>query len=172
MVVHRKRFRIEEVYNGGTPIIAADDDAASMPMHREIMAELRAIREQMGTPHRPGSADAIAADVESTNREVADAQALLHVHVLATTMVDAGYGELTQSQVNDADAALLACYARGQSGGGWQLDQAGFDALAVIVNVYDEQLQCAPFWVLTEASERLERMSAGGAGQAPMRKQA
>jgi hypothetical protein len=101
-----------------------------------------------------------------------DAQALLHVHVLATTMAGSGYGDLTQAQVNDADAALLACYARGQSGGGWQLDQAGFDALALIVNVYDEQLQRAPFWVLTEASERLERMSAGGAGQAPMRKQA
>ena len=47
MPVHRKRFRIEEIYNGGTPIIAGDDDAASMPMHREIMAELRAIRERI-----------------------------------------------------------------------------------------------------------------------------
>ena len=80
MVVHRKRFRIEEIYNGGTPIIAGDDDAALMPMHREIMSELRAIREQMGAPHRSGSADAIAAEVESTNREVADAQALLQTY--------------------------------------------------------------------------------------------
>jgi hypothetical protein len=99
-----------------------------------------------------------------------DAEALLHVQVLATTMADAGYGTLTQDQVNDADAALLACFERGQSGGAWQLDKAGFDAIAPIVTVYDEQLQRAPLWVLTEASERLERMGAAGAGQPDMRK--
>ncbi|RQH03852.1 hypothetical protein [Paraburkholderia dinghuensis] len=99
-----------------------------------------------------------------------DAQALLHVHVLATMIADAGYGVLTQAQVDDADAALLACYQRGQSGGGWQLDKAGFDAVAAILNVYDEQLQCAPLWVLNEASERLDRMGAPGAGQQAMRK--
>jgi hypothetical protein len=99
-----------------------------------------------------------------------DARALLHVQVLAATMANAGYGTLTQTQVNDADAALLACFERGQTGGVWQLDQAGFDAIAPIVTVYDEQLQRAPLWVLTEASERLERMGAGGAGQPDMRK--
>jgi chemotaxis protein CheZ len=80
MPVHRKRFRIEEIHNGGMPIIAIDDDAAPVPVHHEIMAELRAIREQMGAPHRNGLAEAIAADVESTNREVADAQALLQTY--------------------------------------------------------------------------------------------
>jgi hypothetical protein len=99
-----------------------------------------------------------------------DARSLLHVHVLATTMVDAGYGALTQAQVNDADAALLGCFERGQAGGGWQLDDAGFDAIAPIVTVYDEQLQRAPLWVLTEASERLERMGAAGGELPDMRK--
>jgi chemotaxis protein CheZ len=80
MPVHRKRFRIEEIHNGGMPIIAIDDDAAPVPVHHEIMAELRAIREQMGAPHRNGLAEAIAADVESANREVADAQALLQTY--------------------------------------------------------------------------------------------
>ena len=101
-----------------------------------------------------------------------DALALLHVQVLTTTMVDAGYGTLTQAQVDEADAALLACFERGQSGGVWQLDKAGFDAIAPIVTVYDEQLQRAPLWVLTEASVRLERMGAAGVGQPDMRKRA
>jgi chemotaxis protein CheZ len=43
MPVHRKRFRIEEAFGGDMPISAvADGDIG--PMHREIMAELRAIR--------------------------------------------------------------------------------------------------------------------------------
>ena len=60
MPVHRKRFRIEQIQS--IPIIAIDEDTAPVPVHHEIMAELRAIREQMGTPHRNGSAEAIAAD--------------------------------------------------------------------------------------------------------------
>jgi len=81
MPVHRKRFRIEEIYNGDAPIMTTvDDDEVPMPMHREIMAELRAIREQMAAPHHNGSAEGIAAEIESTNREVADAQALLQTY--------------------------------------------------------------------------------------------
>ena len=80
MPVHRKRFRIEEIYSGGMPAIAVDDDAP-MPMHREIMTELRAIRDQMGTPHQNGSVAQTAEDVaDATNREVADAQALLQTY--------------------------------------------------------------------------------------------
>ena len=79
MAVHRKRFRIEEIFQGDTPIIA-DGEAAPMPMHREIMAELRAIRDQMGGPHRASSAEAIAAEIDTTNRQVADAQALLQTY--------------------------------------------------------------------------------------------
>ncbi|MBS0529450.1 MAG: protein phosphatase CheZ [Proteobacteria bacterium] len=81
MPVRRKRFRIEEIYDGGAPItVTTDDDAVPMPMHREIMAELRAIREKMATPHHTGSVEAVAAEIESTNREVADAQALLKTY--------------------------------------------------------------------------------------------
>jgi len=80
MPVHRKRFRIEEISGGGMPAIAADDDAP-MPMHREIMTELRAIRDQMGTPHQNGSIAQTAEDIaDATNREVADAQALLQTY--------------------------------------------------------------------------------------------
>src|SRR4030081_555416 len=74
MPIHRRRFRIEEAFNGEEPIPAvADGDIG--PMHREIMSELRAIRAQMAGSLRgiaPGSAVE-----ESTPQQIADAHALL-----------------------------------------------------------------------------------------------
>jgi hypothetical protein len=101
-----------------------------------------------------------------------DARALLHAHVLAQSIAEAGYGVLEPEQVRVADAALIACFERGNTGGGWQLDEAGFEALAQLVTVYDRQLQSAPLWALTEASERLERMGTGEADQRGIRKSA
>lgn len=105
-----------------------------------------------------------------------DAQALLHAHVLAQSIAGAGYGTLTPEQIRGADEAILACFARGGAEGVWCLDDAQFEAVKSIVSVYDQQLQNAPFWVLAQASERLERMRAGGANagdaRQPMRKRA
>jgi chemotaxis protein CheZ len=76
MSVRRTRFRIEEVSFGNTPMpVEVDGDV--MPMHREIMTELRAIRDQMASPHR---ADAAASAGEATSQEVADAHALLETY--------------------------------------------------------------------------------------------
>src|ERR1700712_2494520 len=75
MPVHRKRFRIEESFFGAVPgSVDADGDAS--PMHREIMNELRAIREQMASPHRA------AADggIDATRQEAGDAQILLQTY--------------------------------------------------------------------------------------------
>ena len=49
MPIHRKRFRIEEAFNGDMPIPSAVDGDIG-PMHREIMTELRAIRAEMASP--------------------------------------------------------------------------------------------------------------------------
>jgi chemotaxis protein CheZ len=56
MPVHRKRFRIEESFFGAAPI-SSDADGEAMPMHREIMNELRALREQMAGSHRGAAAE-------------------------------------------------------------------------------------------------------------------
>ena len=66
MPVHRKRFRIEETISGD---IQMPEDADAGPMHREIMAELHAIRSQMAMAGKG------AATVEeiSVGREAADA---------------------------------------------------------------------------------------------------
>jgi chemotaxis protein CheZ len=74
MPVHRKRFRIEESFFGTAPVSAdADDDV--IPMHREIMNELRAIREQMAD--RGAAADA---GVDPMPRQSGEAQLLLQTY--------------------------------------------------------------------------------------------
>jgi chemotaxis protein CheZ len=50
------------------------DGGEPMPMHGEIMAELRAIRAQMAAPGRNAVTEAVSA---TTNQEIAEAQALL-----------------------------------------------------------------------------------------------
>lgn len=102
---------------------------------------------------------------DGTGGSADDARALLHAHVLAQSIAEAGYGRLEAEQIQAADAALLECFSRGNAGGGWRLEAAAFTALAQIISVYDAQLQSAPMWVLAEASDRLERMSAGEFGQ-------
>jgi chemotaxis protein CheZ len=78
MPVRRKRFRIEEISFGSTPM-PAEVDAGDVPMHREIMAELRAIRDQMGSPH--GSGDAAASSTgAAVAQQVADARVLLETY--------------------------------------------------------------------------------------------
>ncbi len=76
MPVFRKRFRIEEVYGVGAPVPDDVDDDAT-PMHREVMKELRAIREQMSLVQRGGK---LAEDGEAISAEAANAQALLHTY--------------------------------------------------------------------------------------------
>src|SRR4051794_2992152 len=77
MPVHRKRFRIEEINGGDMPMVEVSDDGA-MPMHREIMAELKAIREQMAKPHR-GAAAGLPSN-SSIDQQVSEAQALLETY--------------------------------------------------------------------------------------------
>ena len=78
MPIHRKRFRIEEAVAGDMPMPhVADGDVG--PMHREIMAELRAIRAQMAAP-APASGAATRDRRASVAREVAEAQAMLETY--------------------------------------------------------------------------------------------
>jgi chemotaxis protein CheZ len=76
MPVHRKRFRIEESFFGAVPG-SADADGEAIATHREIMSELRAIREQMASPHRVGAA---ADNLDPTSQQAGDAQLLLQTY--------------------------------------------------------------------------------------------
>ena len=86
MVVHRKRYRIEEAIGIEVPVAVEEVSGDEMgPMHREIMAELRAIRAQMagGGNSNGGNANkSVAAGVleDSALREVNEARALLETY--------------------------------------------------------------------------------------------
>jgi chemotaxis protein CheZ len=80
MSVHRKRFRIEEAIVGEMPMalpMPTDNGDDVGPMHREIMAELRAIRAQMASPVPNAATETTAASVA---RDVAEANALLETY--------------------------------------------------------------------------------------------
>src|SRR3954453_6186457 len=75
MSISRKRFRVEQAFIGEDPMpmpVVAEGDAG--PMHREIMAELRAIRAQMAARVRSGGAETTEGAIA---HEFAETQALL-----------------------------------------------------------------------------------------------
>src|SRR5438874_13719869 len=77
MSVSRKRFRIEQTLFGEVPMSMPVADGDAGPMHREIMAELRAIRAQMAAPARGG----VTGTTEGTIAyEVAESHALLETY--------------------------------------------------------------------------------------------
>ena len=82
MSVSRKRFRIEESMMGdpsmaGSTVVEGGDIG---PMHREIMAELRSIRAEMGTGTSPDRAAVTESAGLHVAREVAEARALLETY--------------------------------------------------------------------------------------------
>jgi chemotaxis protein CheZ len=78
MSVSRKRFRVEQAIVGDMPMSMPDiAEGEAGPMHREIMAELRAIRAQMAAPVRSGAPETAEAAIA---REVAESQALLETY--------------------------------------------------------------------------------------------
>src|SRR4030095_4376964 len=78
MSVNRKRFRVEPAIVGEVPMSmpdVAEGDAG--PMHREIMAELRAIRAEMAAPAGGGAPETTA---DAIAREVTESEALLETY--------------------------------------------------------------------------------------------
>jgi chemotaxis protein CheZ len=77
MSVNRKRFRVEQAIIGDAPMVMPEGpDVDVGPMHREIMAELRAIRAQMSAPARKPT-ETVA---EVASREMAETQAMLETY--------------------------------------------------------------------------------------------
>ena len=77
MSVSRKRFRVEQAILGDAPMAMPEvDNVDAGPMHREIMAELRAIRVQMAT----ASARNSETPAEAAAREISETQAMLETY--------------------------------------------------------------------------------------------
>ena len=73
-MVQRKRFRIEDIVGGAPLPDQANNDA--IPTHRQIMAELRAIRDQMARPNRIE----VAHDEDASQQQAVEAQRLLQTY--------------------------------------------------------------------------------------------
>jgi hypothetical protein len=103
---------------------------------------------------------------------ITDAQTLTQIMLLTGFLAESGFGNATGEELGAADRAVAAVFDTGRSTGEWRLDDAGFELFARIATNYDRQLHSAPLWVVTEASDRLDRFIAGVPDQTSVRKRA
>ncbi|SOE98880.1 hypothetical protein SAMN05446635_6873 [Burkholderia sp. OK233] len=101
-----------------------------------------------------------------------DAQTLTQVMLLTGFLAESGFGSTTGEQISAAESAVSAVFDTGRETDEWRLDSAGFALFAEIASNYDRQLHSAPLWAITDASERLDRFTAGLSYQTPVRKRA
>ncbi len=86
---------------------------------------------------------------------------LTHTMLLVGFMAEAGYGSATIEQMQTAEKVVLVAFDRGRDSGEWRFDDEAFATFATIASTYDRQLQRAPLRAIAEASERLDRLTAG-----------
>ncbi|MBW0451293.1 hypothetical protein EN871_31945 [bacterium M00.F.Ca.ET.228.01.1.1] len=103
---------------------------------------------------------------------VDEAQTLTQVLLLTGFLAESGFGSATREQLAAADREIAKVFDIGRDTGIWALDEGGFALFAHIATNYDQQLHRAPLWAITEASERLDRFTAGLPDQLPTRKRA
>ncbi len=139
---------------------ARHDKAMLLPIARKIADDL-ALRMHLAL-------DALRRGAGSTS----DAQTLTQVMLLTGFLAESGFGPVTGEQLGAAERAVSAVFDIGRETGQWRLDSAGVAIFAEIATNYDRQLHSAPLWAITDASERLDRFTAGMSYQAPVRKRA
>jgi hypothetical protein len=93
--------------------------------------------------------------------DIAPAQQVTEVMLLAKFLADAGHGEFSNDALANADRVVAEVFDAGRETGTWTLPPDECDGFAAIVSLYDHQLQRATLGTLTVASERLERFKAG-----------
>ncbi|CAE6848620.1 hypothetical protein R69658_07050 [Paraburkholderia aspalathi] len=139
---------------------ARHDKAMLLPIARQVADDL-ALRVHLAL-------DALRRGAGSTS----DAQTLTQVMLLTGFLAESGFGSTTDEQIGAAERAVSAVFDIGRETGEWRLDSAGFALFAEIASNYDRQLHSAPLWAITDASERLDRFTAGLSYQTPVRKRA
>ncbi len=102
---------------------------------------------------------------------MSDAQTLTQVMLLTGFLAESGFGSATGEQLGAAERAVAAVFDIGRETGQWRMDGEAFALFAEIATNYDRQLHSAPLWAITDASERLDRFTAGMSYQ-PVRRRA
>jgi hypothetical protein len=153
--------------------------AKTIPFPRNTQAARARAAKAMLLPLPRATADELALQVHlalDTLRRgkgnVRDAQTLTQTMILVSFLTDSGYGVIAPESLRLADALIAACFERGRASGEWTLDTDGFSSFVEIVLIYDRQLQKAPLWAITDASDRLERFQAGLPFEAVTKKRA
>jgi len=153
--------------------------AKTIPFARNTQAACARAAKGMLLPLPRGTADELALrthlalDILRRGKGgVSDAQTLTQAMLVVAFLAESGYGKLTPETLRKADTLSAACFERGRASGTWVLDEAGYEAFADIVTLYDLQLQKAPLWAVTDASDRLARFMAGEPFSAMARKRA
>lgn len=139
---------------------ARHDKAMLLPIARKIADDL-ALRVHLAL-------DALRRGTGGTS----DAQTLTQTMLLTGFLAESGFGLMTGEQLGAAERAVSAVFDIGRETGKWELDSGGVALFAEIATNYDRQLHSAPLWAITDASERLDRFTAGVSYQAPARKRA
>ncbi|WP_144149429.1 hypothetical protein [Paraburkholderia sp. BCC1884] len=101
-----------------------------------------------------------------------DAQTLTQTMLLTGFLAESGFGSATGEQLGAAERAISTVFDTGRETGEWRLDDDGFTLFAAVAGNYDEQLHHSPLWAITDASERLDRFTAGLSYQMPVKKRA
>jgi hypothetical protein len=101
-----------------------------------------------------------------------DAQTLMQALLLTGFLADSGYGSTSAELHTTAERAVSEAFDIGRDTGQWKLNDTGFELFSLIATNYDQQLHRAPLWAVTQASERLDRFTAGMPYQAVERKRA
>lgn len=139
---------------------ARHDKAMLLPIARKIADDL-ALRVHLAL-------DALRRGAGGTS----DAQTLTQVMLLTGFLAESGFGSMNSAQLGAAERAVSAVFDIGRETGEWKLDSTGFALFSETATNYDRQLHSAPLWAITDASERLDRFTAGVSYQAPVRKRA
>ncbi|WP_147329494.1 hypothetical protein [Paraburkholderia sp. DHOC27] len=82
---------------------------------------------------------------------------LMKVVALAGVLADDGYGQLSQEDRLAAQDAAQAALLHGQELGKWFLAADGFDIIAKMVSLHDEQLRIAPFAAVFTAGKQIDQ---------------
>ncbi|QSN63989.1 MULTISPECIES: hypothetical protein [unclassified Caballeronia] len=104
--------------------------------------------------------------------DIAPAQHIAEVMLLAKFLADAGHGNFPDEALVDADQTIARMFDGGRESGSWSIEAEAVERLAAIVSLYDHQLRRATLGALTTASDRLERFKAGEPYQGSRKKRA
>ena len=89
------------------------------------------------------------------------ARTLCQVMIVTGLLVEAGYGDATFKQMQEAESILFDAFNRGRHSDVWMLEEEEFLHFATIVTTYDHQMRRAPLAAIIEAGNRLDRFRAG-----------